>query len=50
LKINEIEVLNETEYKEKEIFEVVPGKRNKLATIHTLNFINNLIVIDGIKK
>ena len=48
IKINEIEILNETEYKEKEVFEIVPGKGNKFSAIHTLNFIDNLVVIDGI--
>ena len=48
IKINEIEVLNETEYKEREVFEVIPDKKNKLSAIHTMNFVDNLIVIDGI--
>jgi hypothetical protein len=48
IKINEIEILNETEYKEKEVFEIVPGKGNKLSAVHTINFTNDLIVIDGI--
>ena len=48
IKINEIEVLNETEYREKEMFEIRPDKTNQLSAVHTINFINNLIVIDGI--
>ena len=48
IKINEIEVLNETEYWEREVFEIIPGKKNKLCAIHTMNFVDNLIVIDGI--
>jgi hypothetical protein len=48
IKINEIEVLNETAYREREVFEIVPNKKNKLSAIHTINFVNNLIVIDGI--
>lgn len=48
IKINEIEVLNETEYREREVFEVIPDKKNKLSAIHTMNFVDNLIVIDGI--
>lgn len=48
VKINEIEILNEMEYQEREVFEIVPGKGNKYSAVHTLNFIDNLIVIDGI--
>jgi len=47
IKINEIEVLSETEYKEKEVFEILPDSKN-LCALHTLNFTDDLIVIDGI--
>ena len=48
IKINEIEVLTETEYREKEVFDIFPDKKNKLKAIHTINFVNNMIIIDGI--
>lgn len=48
IKINEIEILNENEYKEKEVFEIVPGKGNNFSAVHTINFIDGLIVIDGV--
>jgi hypothetical protein len=50
IKINEIEVLNETEYREKEVFEILPDKKNNLSAVHTINFVNSMIVIDGITK
>ena len=50
LKINCIEILNETEYKETEVFEVLPGVGNKLSAVHTINFTDDTIVIDGICK
>ncbi len=50
LKINCIEILNEMEYKETEVFEVLPGVGNKLSAVHTINFTDDTIVIDGICK
>ncbi|MFM9909934.1 MAG: hypothetical protein ACKVOW_11320 [Chitinophagaceae bacterium] len=48
IKINEIEILSETIYKEREVLEISPDKDNKLKAIHTINFAGNWIVIDGI--
>jgi hypothetical protein len=48
LKINRIEILNEKEYKEVEIFEILPSTKNNLQAVHTINFIDDVVVIDGI--
>jgi hypothetical protein len=48
LKINEIEVLTTTEFKEKEIFEISPEVYRKYKAIHTLNSTPDIILIDGI--
>lgn len=42
--------INEKEYKEKEVFEILPDKSNNLSAVHTINFVNGMIVIDGILK
>ena len=49
IKINEIEILNEYEYVEKEVFELLPSNKNKFIATHSLNFTEKLIVIDGIR-
>ena len=49
-KLSLIEVLTETEYREKEVFEILPESMKSLAAIHTINFTNSMIVIDGILK
>jgi hypothetical protein len=48
IKINEIEILNPTEYKEKLIHEISPGNFREFVAIHTINADGDLIVIDGI--
>ena len=50
IKINCIEVLNETEYRESEVMEYKPDKQNKFSAIHTLNFTEGFSVADGILK
>lgn len=50
LNINEIELLTEIEYKEKRVFQVVPGELNKLSGIHSIDFTNQITVIDAILK
>lgn len=48
LSINKIITLNETAYKEEKVSAIIPGKENKLSAVHTFNFSDRLIVIDGI--
>jgi hypothetical protein len=48
IKINEIEVLNEMEYCEKEVADIIPDGTDFLA-IHTINFTGKTIVIDSIR-
>jgi hypothetical protein len=48
LSINKIVTLNETTYREEKVSEIIPGKENKLSAVHTFNFSDSLIVIDGI--
>jgi len=50
LKINCIEILNEKEYKETEVFEILPGVKNNLLAVHMFNFTDDTVVIDGIVK
>ena len=50
LKINCIEVLNEEEYRETEVFEILPGVKNNLLAVHAINFTDDVIVIDGIVR
>jgi len=50
--INRIRVLNEKEFKEEPYMQISAGKKmlNKgIHTIHTINFSENLIAVDGIK-
>ncbi|PWT70908.1 MAG: hypothetical protein C5B59_19185 [Bacteroidetes bacterium] len=47
IKLNEIERLNEVEYREKEIADITPEKYGFLG-IHTLNFDKGITVIDAI--
>ncbi|HET7003674.1 MAG TPA: hypothetical protein VFI33_20270, partial [Puia sp.] len=49
VKINEIELLTPTEFRERLIFEISPGEHKEFAAIHTLNFTKNMIVMDGIE-
>jgi len=48
IKINEIEVLTTTDYREKEVLAINP-KQWGLKACHTLNFSASMVVIDGIK-
>ena len=48
--INEIEILNQSEYREKPVLEISPRNHNKFIAMHTINFSSELMVIDGIKK
>jgi hypothetical protein len=47
LKINEIILLNENEFKEHEVLSVEPGELG-LKAIHHLDFSNGIVVVDGI--
>lgn len=49
LKINEIEILNETTYKEKEVYALHPDDLG-LKACHHISFSDSVIVIDGISK
>jgi len=49
LKINEIEVLDENSYKEKEVFSITPDIFGMKAC-HQLDFSSSIVVIDGIVK
>lgn len=48
LKINQIEILNESEYQEIEISSIEPDWDRKIKAIHTFNQEHELIIIDGI--
>lgn len=48
IRINEIEILTKTEYREKMINEISPLKFPTFAAMHTINADGNMIVIDGI--
>ncbi len=50
LSINKIVTLNETEYYEEEVLSITPGIDNKLKAIHTINFTDEITVVDGILK
>ncbi|MFN2438282.1 MAG: hypothetical protein ABR503_03715 [Chitinophagaceae bacterium] len=46
--INEIIMLNDQTYKEERVLEINPSKENGLLAVHTLNFSDDITVIDGI--
>lgn len=49
--INKINVLNENEFSEEHVFEIKPEQiSNNIKGIHTINFIDNVFVIDGLRK
>jgi hypothetical protein len=48
--INEIKILNEHTYKEEKILEISPSKENGLLAVHTLNFSDEITIIDGIVR
>jgi hypothetical protein len=48
LQLNEIETLTESAYSEKPVKAFIPGKENGLKAVHTFNFTEDFIVIDGI--
>ena len=48
VRINEIELLTTTEFKEKPVFEISPLEYKGFKAIHTINTDANLVVIDGI--
>ena len=50
LKINEIKIINETEYKEITIDSIQPDWDKKLKGTHTINSAQNLTFIDGIYR
>jgi hypothetical protein len=50
IKINRIDVLNEKEYQETVVSSVSPDTCKDFLAVHTINFTDNLIVIDGITK
>jgi len=47
LRINQIVRLSETEYREKEVNSTKPNWDKSINTIHTLNHLNRLTIIDG---
>ena len=47
IRLNEIKILNEDEYVENEIDFIGPGWETKVKAVHTINFKNNLTVIDA---
>lgn len=48
--INEILVMNETEYKEREVSDISPSWADDVVATHTLSFDNKLSVIDALIK
>jgi hypothetical protein len=49
-KINQIIVLNENEYEEKEVSSIEPGWDKNIKGVHTFNNSNRLTVIDGVLR
>jgi len=50
LKLNRIEVLNESAYRETEVASVEPGWDNKIKGIHSFAYEKNLTVVDSLKR
>ncbi len=50
LTFNKINRLTETDYYEEKVSEIIPGKDNNLTAVHTFNFSDGLVLIDGIIK
>ena len=50
ISINEIKTLNEHTYKEEKILEINPSEKNGVLAVHTLNFLDEITVIDGILR
>ncbi len=50
LAMNRITLLSETEYREETAWSLLPGKKNGLRALHTLNFSAGIIVADGIPR
>jgi len=46
IRINEILVMNNEEYKESSVDEIMPLWSNKVSGIHTINYADNLTVVD----
>ena len=50
IKINHIITLNEEEYKEECISDIEPLWSKKIIAVHTLNFVNEMTIVDGLMK
>lgn len=50
IKINHIVTLNEEEYKEECISDIEPLWSKKIIAVHTLNFVNEMTIVDGLMK
>ena len=50
IKINKVEKLTETEYKETVIDSIVPGWEKKILSTHTINSVDKLTIIDALMK
>jgi len=50
IKVNRIVTLTENEYKEECISDIEPLWSEKIIAVHTLNFVNEMTIVDGLKK
>ena len=50
IKVNKIELLNETEYQETELEEIYPNWSKNILATHTINSIGDLTIIDGLHR
>ena len=50
IKVNHIVALNEEEYKEECISDIEPLWSKKILAVHTLNFVNEMTIVDGLMK
>ncbi len=50
IKINQIVTLSETDYKEECVDDIEPFWDEEIVAVHTLNFVNELTIIDGLRQ
>jgi len=50
IKINHIVTLSETDYKEECVDDIEPFWDEEIIAVHTLNFVNELTIIDGLRQ
>jgi len=45
--LNQIDILNETEYEEHEVSSIIPNWDKNLKGVHTINYSGGLTLVDG---